>query len=140
MQVLNACCRTDRLWWQDDVRWPHGEPERQRIGDGQMRTIVLGGKALEIDEDGFLQQPDAWDKKVARDLARLEGIEVLSADHWIVIQYIRDYFLRFGVAPLVRRLCKETGKDIDEIYALFPSGPADGACKIAGLPTPTGCT
>ena len=23
--------------------------------------------------------------------------------------------------------------------ALFPSGPAKGACKIAGLPKPTGC-
>jgi tRNA 2-thiouridine synthesizing protein E len=26
-----------------------------------------------------------------------------------------------------------------KIYELFPSGPAKGACKVAGLPKPTGC-
>jgi TusE/DsrC/DsvC family sulfur relay protein len=25
------------------------------------------------------------------------------------------------------------------VYELFPSGPAKGACKVAGLPKPTGC-
>lgn len=105
-----------------------------------MRILTLGGKEIEVDDDGFIQQPEAWDKRVARDLGRLEGIETLTPDHWAVVNHIRDYFLRFGVAPLIRRLCKETGKDIDAIYDLFPSGPADGACKIAGLPTPTGCT
>ncbi|RPJ57184.1 MAG: sulfurtransferase TusE, partial [Acidobacteria bacterium] len=24
-------------------------------------------------------------------------------------------------------------------YEMFPSGPAKGACKVAGLPKPTGC-
>ena len=43
------------------------------------------------------------------------------------------------LAPLIRKLCKETGCSIDRIYELFPSGPAKGACKIAGLPKPTGC-
>jgi len=26
-----------------------------------------------------------------------------------------------------------------KIYDLFPSGPAKGACKVAGLPKPDGC-
>ncbi|HPS25746.1 MAG TPA: TusE/DsrC/DsvC family sulfur relay protein, partial [Bacteroidales bacterium] len=30
-------------------------------------------------------------------------------------------------------------KSNGEIYELFPSGPGKGACKIAGLPKPTGC-
>ncbi|MGD8530833.1 MAG: TusE/DsrC/DsvC family sulfur relay protein [Syntrophobacterales bacterium] len=25
------------------------------------------------------------------------------------------------------------------MYELFPSGPGKGACKMAGLPKPTGC-
>jgi len=40
---------------------------------------------------------------------------------------------------MVRKMCKETGFKLNEIYTLFPSGPAKGACKLAGLPKPTGC-
>jgi len=28
---------------------------------------------------------------------------------------------------------------LNQVYELFPSGPAKGACRIAGLPKPTGC-
>ena len=104
------------------------------------QIAMLGGKEIEVDEDGFIQQPELWDEEVARDLARQEGIEEMGDDHWQVVSYIRNYYLKFEIAPLIRRLCKETEKDIDTIYDLFHAGPADGACKIAGLPTPTGCT
>ena len=40
---------------------------------------------------------------------------------------------------MVRKLCKETDLKLSRIYELFPSGPANGACKVAGLPKPTGC-
>ena len=56
-----------------------------------------------------------------------------------MINYIRGYYLQFGIAPMIRKLCKESGFKLNEIYALFPSGPAKGACKLAGLPKPTGC-
>jgi dissimilatory sulfite reductase related protein len=63
----------------------------------------------------------------------------LSEAHWKVVRYLRDYWLANDIAPMVRRLCKETGFKLSEIYALFPNGPANGACKVAGLPKPTGC-
>jgi len=44
-----------------------------------------------------------------------------------------------GIAPMIRKLCKETGFKLAQIYEMFPSGPAKGACKVAGLPKPTGC-
>jgi len=40
---------------------------------------------------------------------------------------------------MIRKMCKDTGLDLKKIYALFPSGPAKGACKLAGLSKPTGC-
>ena len=90
---------------------------------------------------GYLKRHRRWCRELlVKDLAEREGIDELSEDHWEIVRYIRDYWTRLGIAPLIRRLCKETGKDIDTIYELFPAGPADGACKIAGLPTPTGCT
>jgi len=77
--------------------------------------VTLGGKEIEVDEDGFIQQPELWDEDVARDLAQQDGIEEMSEDHWQVVYYIRNYWLKFEIAPLIRRLCKETEKDIDTI-------------------------
>ena len=52
---------------------------------------------------------------------------------------LRNYYLQFGIAPMVRKVCKDTGFKLNQIYVLFPSGPAKGGCKLAGLPKPTGC-
>jgi TusE/DsrC/DsvC family sulfur relay protein len=94
---------------------------------------------LEVDEDGFIQQPELWDDGVALALASTEGLSALTEEHWKIVNYIRDYYQEFDIAPMIRKLCKETGFTLKQIYDLFPSGPAKGACKVAGLPRPTGC-
>ena len=104
-----------------------------------MAKVTLGGKELEIDEDGFIQDPDEWDDGVAADLAKTEHVEEMTDEHWNIVRYIRDYYMKFQIAPMIRKLCKETGCDLKHMYELFPSGPAKGACKVAGLPKPTGC-
>jgi TusE/DsrC/DsvC family sulfur relay protein len=104
-----------------------------------MPSYQCEGKVYDVDEDGFLQDPDLWNDDVARDFMSTEGITELTEDHWKVIHYIRNYYLQFGIAPMVRKVCKQTGFTLKEIYNLFPSGPAKGACKLAGLPKPTGC-
>jgi len=104
-----------------------------------MPTFTHGELSLQVDEDGFMQDPDGWNKEVAAALATTEGVDALGEDHWKVVEYLRNYYTQFGVAPMIRKLCKETGYDLKRIYALFPSGPAKGACKVAGLPKPTGC-
>ena len=104
-----------------------------------MSKVTLGGKELEIDEDGFIQEPDKWDKAVAEDIAKNEEAYPMSDDHWKLVNYLRNYFLEFEIAPPVRMVVKQTGFDLKTIYKLFPGGPAKGACKVAGLPKPTGC-
>jgi TusE/DsrC/DsvC family sulfur relay protein len=104
-----------------------------------MATTELGGKTMEIDEDGFIQDPTAWDEPVAKSLAVTEGVGEMTEEHWKVVNYLREYYLQFNMAPMIRKLCKETGFPLKKIYELFPSGPAKGACKVAGLPKPTGC-
>jgi len=104
-----------------------------------MAVRDFGGVTIEIDEDGFIQDPGLWSEDIARALAKDEEIVELTDSHWKIIKYIRDYYLKFGIAPMVRKLCKDTGCDMKTIYELFPSGPAKGACKLAGLPKPTGC-
>ncbi len=104
-----------------------------------MPMVTLGGKEVEVDEDGFIQDPDLWDEEVAKDLAKTEGVDDMGEEHWKLVNYLRDYYLKFQIAPMIRKLCKETGLDLKKVYELFPSGPAKGACKVAGLPKPTGC-
>lgn len=104
-----------------------------------MAKATLGGMEIEIDEDGFIQEPDKWNESVAEDLAKTENASPLGEDHWKLVNYLRDYYIKFEIAPPIRMLCKKTGLDLKYIYQLFPSGPAKGACKVAGLPKPTGC-
>jgi tRNA 2-thiouridine synthesizing protein E len=104
-----------------------------------MAVIDLDGLQVDVDEDGFIQDPDVWSEELAAAIAKTEDVDELTEDHWIVINYLRNYYQEFGIAPMIRKLCKETGFKLKYIYELFPSGPAKGACKIAGLPKPTGC-
>ncbi|WP_027717980.1 TusE/DsrC/DsvC family sulfur relay protein [Desulfovirgula thermocuniculi] len=104
-----------------------------------MPSIIVNGVEIEQDEDGFIQNPELWNEEVAKALAKQEGIEELTEEHWKVVNYLRNYYLQFQIAPMIRKLCKETGFSLKKIYELFPSGPAKGACKVAGLPKPTGC-
>ncbi|HUV12957.1 MAG TPA: TusE/DsrC/DsvC family sulfur relay protein [Acidobacteriota bacterium] len=104
-----------------------------------MPEFKVGDITLEIDEDGFIQDPEVWDEAVAKALAKTEGVDELTEEHWKLVNYLRDYYLEFGIAPMIRKLCKATGFKLKKVYELFPSGPAKGACKVAGLPKPTGC-
>ncbi|HNU90372.1 MAG TPA: TusE/DsrC/DsvC family sulfur relay protein [Spirochaetota bacterium] len=104
-----------------------------------MASINLHGNSYEVDEDGFLQEPDKWTEDVAKAMAEMEGITDLNETHWKVMNYLRDYFKQNGIAPMVRKLTKDTGVNLKEMYELFPQGPANSACKWAGLPKPTGC-
>lgn len=104
-----------------------------------MSVVQVKGNSIELDEDGFLVNPEDWNNDMVEYFATQEDVSQLTENHWKVINYLRDYFKKFGVAPMVRKLCKDTGFPLKEIYEMFPSGPAKGACKLAGLPKPTGC-
>lgn len=99
----------------------------------------VGDKIIETDKDGFMVHPDLWDEEVAKAIAREEGIEEMTEDHWRVVNFIRQYWLEHDLAPEVRLLCSELGLGVRQIYKLFASGPARGACRVAGLPKPDGC-
>ncbi len=104
-----------------------------------MPEIEVEGHRFAVDEEGFLQQPGVWDEEVARLFAKLEGISDMTPEHWAVVRAIHEHYLQHGNAPMVRLLCQATGLNLRTIFKLFPSGPAKGACKVAGLPKPEGC-
>jgi tRNA 2-thiouridine synthesizing protein E len=102
-------------------------------------SLTVNDAQIEIDEDGFIQEPAKWNNDVAAALAATEGVSALTDKHWKLINYLRDYYQKFGIAPMIRKMCKEVDMKLAEVYELFPTGPAKGACKAAGLPKPTGC-
>ena len=104
-----------------------------------MSNIDVKGKQIEVDEDGFLVDPEVWSEDLVHVFAKLEEVSELTENHWKVINYLRSYYKQFGIAPMIRKLCKDTGLSQQQIVKLFPAGPAKGACKVAGLPKPTGC-
>ncbi len=105
-----------------------------------MAQVEFGGKNFEVDEDGFLLKGmEDWNNEWVEYVRTQEGIAALNDEHWKVVHILQDYYKKNGIAPMVRILSKTTGYPLKKIYELFPSGPGKGACKMAGLPKPTGC-
>ena len=110
-----------------------------------MATIEVEGKTLEVDEEGFLVNLDEWFPAVANVMAAQDDLE-LNDEHWEIINFLREYYDEYQIAPAVRVLTKAVGKKLGKekgnskyLYALFPYGPGKQACRFAGLPKPTGC-
>jgi len=104
-----------------------------------MATVEFNGKTYNVDEDGFLDDFNNWDEDWMEYVKTTEGIDTLTDEHLKVVKVLQDYYKKNGIAPMVRILSKVTGYKLKHIYKLFPSGPGKGACKMAGLPKPTGC-
>lgn len=108
-------------------------------------AIEVNGKSVETDEEGYLVNLGEWNEDVAKTLAKQDDLE-LSESHWEVINFLREYYNEYQIAPAVRVLTKAIGKKLGPdkgnskyLYELFPYGPAKQACRFAGLPKPTGC-
>ena len=105
-----------------------------------MATVEYAGSSYGVDEDGFLTNGmEEWNESWVDYVKAEEGITDMSDEHWKVINALQDYYKKNGIAPMVRILSKTTGFPLKRIYELFPSGPGKGACKMSGLPKPTGC-
>ena len=100
--------------------------------------MVLTKPAVEFNAEGYMTDPKAWTREIAEEIAAKEGIQ-LTDRHWAVIDFARAEWVTTGEAPTLRRITKASGVDTKEMYALFPTGPAKLAAKLAGLAKPTGC-
>ena len=108
-------------------------------------SYQLDSQTIDADEEGYITDISAWTKELAGLIAKDEDID-MGDDHWEVVNFLRDYYEEYQVAPAVRVLTKAVKKSLGPekgnsgyLYELFPYGPAKQACKIAGLPKPTGC-
>lgn len=104
-----------------------------------MPQVEYGGDTFEVDEDGFIDSYANFNENWLQHVKQVEGIEEVTDEHRLVVKILQEYYEKNGIAPMVRILTKVTGFKLKHIYELFPSGPGKGACKMAGLPKPTGC-
>jgi tRNA 2-thiouridine synthesizing protein E len=108
-------------------------------------ALEVNGTVVEQDEEGYLMELEDWTPDVASTLAAEDDIE-LTQEHWDILNFLREYYEEYQIAPAVRVLTKAVGKRLGKekgnskyLYSLFPFGPGKQACKYAGLPKPTGC-
>jgi len=104
-----------------------------------MSERIVAGQSVQFDEEGFMVNPDDWNKDIAAELAREIGIDELTDRHWAVIDFSRSDYRDKGEAPTLRRITKAGGVATKELYLLFPKGPAKKVALVSGLGKPTGC-
>lgn len=106
---------------------------------------IVDEALVETDPHGYLLRLDDWSPEIADVIADGEGI-TLTDEHWQILNFLRDYYSEYGLAPNVRTLVKALARKFDasiankkHLYTLFPEGPSRQGCKIAGLPLPNDC-
>lgn len=99
--------------------------------------IEIAGKTIQVNDEGFLVDPNEWTEDAAAHLAKEEDIE-LTEKHFEVINYLRKAYLA-GEALTIRKVGNSGIVDIKGLYELFPGGPLKKSSKIAGIPKPTSC-
>ena len=111
----------------------------------EIQHMQWQGHVIEIDQEGFLRNSYDWSVELAEHMAQQEGIQ-LSAAHWEIMNYLREYYEDYDIAPpvrmLVRRLaqcCEPDNVNSRYLHQLFPGGPAKQGSRLAGLPKPRNC-
>ena len=110
-----------------------------------MNTLIVEGKTIPLDKDGYLQNLEDWSPIVADALAAKESL-VLTDAHWEILGLLRSFYAEFQLSPATRPLVKfaalrlgpEKGNSM-HLNQLFKGTPAKLAAKLAGLPKPTNC-
>jgi tRNA 2-thiouridine synthesizing protein E len=104
-----------------------------------MATTSIGSYTIDVNEEGYMTNPSQWNKEIAVELAKQEGINELSNAHWQVIDFCRQSAVTSGKAPTLRQITTNAGVSTKDLFSLFPKGPAKKVARIAGLGKPEGC-
>ena len=70
--------------------------------------IEVNGKSFETDEEGYLANINEWESGVAEVMAKEDGVD-LTDEHWDIINFLREYYEEYQIAPAVRVLTKAVG-------------------------------
>ncbi len=102
-----------------------------------MATKTYAGQTVEVSDEGYMADPSQWNKEIAAEMAKEEGIE-LTDKHFEVLEFLRAANEK-GETLTIRRVGKSGITDIKGLYQLFPGGPLKFSSKFAGIPKPASC-
>ena len=98
-----------------------------------------------LDEDGHLANSADWSPAFAEFVSTQRGF-ALTADHWWLIGWVREYHLKYRNPPLMRttvQALREHKQDpslgSQALYRLFEDHPIREACRLGGVPKPDWC-
>jgi tRNA 2-thiouridine synthesizing protein E len=94
-------------------------------------------QALLLNKEGFIENPENWDARFTEKYAERMNVP-LGPVHWKIIQYLRHYYDKHGLAPMFNLIRKELGYSRKELIELFEVKKARDICKLAGLPRSLG--
>lgn len=100
-----------------------------------MAVYEYGGMQIKLDDEGYLENFDDWNDKIACGLAEKEGIEELTKDRMDVIKFMREYYRQYNAFPILGSVCKNIHQPRNCVNEDFVD-PLK-AWKIAGLPKPS---
>lgn len=107
--------------------------------------LLFKDKIIATDKQGYLLEHLLWNDELAVIMAKNDDFD-LTAAHWEVINFVRQFYLTYNTSPAIRALTKAMKAEFGEekassryLYKLFPEGPAKQATKYAGLPKPARC-
>jgi len=99
-----------------------------------MQTLESKGMKIELDDEGYLSNPEDWNEGVACALAEQEGVDELTKERMDIIKFMREYYRIHNAFPILRAVCKNVHQPKDCFSEKFID-PLK-AWKIAGLPKP----
>ena len=102
-----------------------------------MAQKTYAGVSVDVNEEGYFTDPSQWNKEMAVEIAKEEGI-VLTDQHFAIIEFLRNKVLK-GEALSIRSINHSGVIDVKTFYQLFPGAPLKKATKIAGVPKPASC-
>lgn len=102
-----------------------------------MAQKTYAGVSVEVNEEGYFNDPSQWTPEIAKDIAKDEGIH-LTEKHLEMLEYLRNKFNN-GDALTIRGINKSGIVDVKTFYGMFPGAPLKKSTKIAGIPKPSSC-
>jgi TusE/DsrC/DsvC family sulfur relay protein len=104
------------------------------------KTLIVKGKPVQTDSEGYLKNLGDWSEDFVRALAVQEELK-LTDEHWQVVRFLREYYAEHGVQAQVRVMIKhftevwgpQRGSN-HYLHDLFPrGGPQKQGNRLAGL-------
>lgn len=105
-------------------------------------ALEYAGKVIDVDNEGYLLEPEQWSEELALQIAEGESLE-MNDDRWQIVRIVREHYefttCVMELRKVLKALKQQSGDDKatrKHVYHLFPYGYGQQACKIAGMRKP----